>query len=515
MTNETVFSQRARGAFPMTDTTRSTPGSLTGRGRRLLAPALLAGATLLGGCGVHSWFDQSVVGRWEVTPTTAPILDRIAAIEGPDDGFVQYSEVTPDDLVPRPREYRVGPGDFLQIIVFDLRPGGAPGEFQTAVDTRGMVYLEEVGEVQVAGLTADGIREAISQAVVEFVTRPQVLVRVLERRQATYTMVGAVPGTGKFPIPKADWFLMDALAEAGWLREGTREIYIIRQIPLSESRRVDFGARTPGSEEGDAAPASGDELLGDIDRLLDGDARPGAFSVAQEGSQAGEQPSVDLIDEPTRRVQPSQDSQGLGDDTTWMFLDGQWVRVNPGRVASRQAAEGSGVLTSADSINQLVTQRIIRVPAQKLIEGDMRYNVVIEPGDIVRVPQRLDGLYFVAGFVNRPGGFALAQKLTLMRAIDQAGGVNQLGVPERIELVRMLENDRQAIIQLDLRAINRGVEPDIYLKPNDRINVGSSIWAYPLAVVRNGFRASYGFGFLLDRNFGNDVFGPPPLDSRF
>lgn len=476
---------------------------------------MLAGITLLGGCGIHSWFDQSVVGRWEVTPTTAPILDRIAAIEGPDDEYVQYSEVTPDDLVPRPREYRIGPGDLLDIIVFDLRPAGQPAQFTTAVDTRGMVYLEEVGEVRVAGLTADGIREAVSEAVVDFVTRPQVLVRVLERRQATYTMVGGVAGIGKFPIPKADWFLVDALAEAGWVREGIDEVYVIRQIPLSERRQVDFGARDMGGNDVTPAPASGTDLLDDVDRLLEGGARPGTFSVGQDGAEGAEQPAVDLIDEPSRRVQPSVDSQGLGDDTTWMFLDGEWVRINPGTAARQGAGSGSGVLTFESSTGQLVTQRIIRVPAQKLIRGDMRYNIVIEPGDIIRVPQRPDGLYFVAGFVNRPGGFSLAQRLTLMRAIDQAGGVNQLGVPDRIELVRMLDNDRQAIIQLDLRAINRGVEPDIYLKANDRINVGSAIWTYPLAVIRNGFRATYGFGFLLDRNFGNDVFGPPPLDSRF
>jgi hypothetical protein len=51
--------------------------------------------------------------------------------------------------------------------------------------------------------------------------------------------------------------------------------------------------------------------------------------------------------------------------------------------------------------------------------------------------------------------------------------------------------------------------PDVYLKPDDRINVGTNFWAYPLAVVRNGFRVSYGFGFVLDRNFGDEVFGPP------
>lgn len=501
----------------MTETTRPTTRGRKDARRRLLASALVAATFPLAGCKIQSFFDQSVVGRWEVTPTTAPILDRIAAIEGPDDEFTQYSEVTPDDLVPRPREYRVGPGDFLQIIVFDLRPGGAPAEFQTAVDTRGMVYLEEVGEVQVAGLTADGIREAVSEAVLDFVSRPQVLVRVLERRQATYTMVGAV-APGVYPIPRADWFLMDALAGAGWLREGTEDIFIIRQIPLAEQRRLNFGPTGPAGDRDEPSAPTGEELLESVDQLLDGTS-PGAFRVAQDGQRGGsqaEEPLIDLIDDPAGRVQPSEDTRGLGDEeATWMFLDGQWVRVRPGMRAQERPSQQGGVLAGELSTGQLVTQRIIRVPAQKLIQGDMRYNVVIEPGDIIRVPQRLDGLYFVAGFVNRPGGFALAQNLTLMRAIDQAGGVNGLGVPEQIELVRMLDSDRQAIIKLNLRAINDGLEPDIYLKANDRINIGSSVWAYPWAVIRNGFRATYGFGFLLDRNFGNDVFGPPPLDSRF
>jgi hypothetical protein len=300
-----------------------------------------------------------------------------------------------------------------------------------------------------------------------------------------------------------------------------QDIYIIRQIPLSDRRRPNLGGAESGSQDNPGRPAGEEDLIPLIDSLIEGDqgARPGAFAVNQEGAQdQPRDPAIDLIDERAGRVQPSQESQGLGeDDATWMYLDGQWVRVKQGVAPTqrRQSQPGGGVLAGDLTTGQMVTQRIIRVPAQKLIKGDMRYNVVIEPGDIIRVPARLDGLYFVGGFVNRPGGFGLAADLTLIRAIDQAGGVNQLGVPERIELVRMLDGDRQAIIQLNLRAINRGLEPDIYLKANDRINIGSSIWAYPLAVVRNGFRATYGFGFLLDRNFGNDVFGPPPLDSRF
>ncbi len=80
--------------------------------------------------------------------------------------------------------------------------------------------------------------------------------------------------------------------------------------------------------------------------------------------------------------------------------------------------------------------------------------------------------------------------------------------------IRVIGPAKQAIVRLDLAAMYEGTQPDVYIKPDDQINVGSSFWAVPIAVIRNGFRMTYGFGFLLDRNFGNDVFGPPPV-NRF
>ena len=40
-----------------------------------LALASLAGG--LGSCNVDSYMDPSITGRWEYTPTTVPILDRL------------------------------------------------------------------------------------------------------------------------------------------------------------------------------------------------------------------------------------------------------------------------------------------------------------------------------------------------------------------------------------------------------------------------------------------------------
>jgi hypothetical protein len=68
-------------------------------------------------------------------------------------------------------------------------------------------------------------------------------------------------------------------------------------------------------------------------------------------------------------------------------------------------------------------------------------------------------------------------------------------------------------MRLNLRAIAEGTQPDLLLKPDDHVNVGTNFWAYPLAIVRHGLRFSYGFGFLVDRNFGNDIFGAPPSNN--
>ena len=47
----------------------------------------------------------------------------------------------------------------------------------------------------------------------------------------------------------------------------------------------------------------------------------------------------------------------------------------------------------------------------------------------------------------------------------------------------------------------RGAQPDIYLKPNDMVRVGTNAIRAVLAAFRNAFRITYGFGFLYDRNY--------------
>ena len=197
-----------------------------------------------------------------------------------------------------------------------------------------------------------------------------------------------------------------------------------------------------------------------------------------------------------------------------MFLNGEWVRVMR-RPAGGEAGLPEGADPLAGTTDQdLVTQRVIEVPTEQLLQGVAAYNIVIRPGDVIRVPFPESGQYYMGGpGVFRAGAFLLPQEgVTLTRAVLAAGGLSSIATPWRVDLTRKVAADRQATIRLNLKAIYEGAQPDIYLRPDDMINIGTSFWATPLAVIRNGFRFSYGFGFLLDRNFGNDVFGAPPTN---
>lgn len=156
--------------------------------------------------------------------------------------------------------------------------------------------------------------------------------------------------------------------------------------------------------------------------------------------------------------------------------------------------------------------RIIEIDYLRLMAGDASQNVVIRNGDWVFVEPDIVGNIYIGGEISRPGVFTFPPTglVSLSRMVDAAGGLGQLAIPERVDLVRRVGADREACIRVNLSAIRNRAEPDIALKPDDHIIIGTNFWASPLAVFRNGFRMTYGFGFLLDRNWGNDVFGAPP-----
>jgi hypothetical protein len=150
-------------------------------------------------------------------------------------------------------------------------------------------------------------------------------------------------------------------------------------------------------------------------------------------------------------------------------------------------------------------QRIIRVPVAQLKNGDLRYNIVVRPQDMIIVPQPTTGEYYMDGHINRTGVYSLtARNITLKQAVAAAGGFDQLAVPTKTDIIRRIGADREVFARVDLDKVFAGQQPDIYLKPNDIVRVGTNAFQPFVASFRNAFRITYGFGFLYDRNYAPD-----------
>jgi polysaccharide export outer membrane protein len=203
----------------------------------------------------------------------------------------------------------------------------------------------------------------------------------------------------------------------------------------------------------------------------------------------------------------------------WIFQDGKWVPVQIGAVKPEGEAQKKEVeiprIKPEEKIPEQaeweqigtggVQTRVLKIPADKLTGGDPRYNVVIKAGDSIQVPVDIIGEFCIMGNVNSQGFIDLTGRpMTLKMAIAAAGGLGPLAWPKRCEVVRRVSKDKEEIVMVDLDKIASGEQPDFFIKPNDLINVGTHSTSRWRAVLRNAFRATYGFGFIYDRNFNND-----------
>jgi protein involved in polysaccharide export with SLBB domain len=219
---------------------------------------------------------------------------------------------------------------------------------------------------------------------------------------------------------------------------------------------------------------------------------------------------------------PAQTSSQNVPQTEWVLRNGAWVQVPRGQApppsqqpqppSARPPAVVAPALPTTPPIDldwELASQtRSIRIPADKLLAGDSRYNIVIKPGDTIHVPVDLIGEFFIMGNVNKTGVINLTGRpMTLMMAIAAAGGLGPLAMPRRVEVTRRIGTKQQEIVMVDLDRIAKGEQPDFFIKPNDLINVGTDATARWRAVLRNAFRATYGFGFVYDRNFADADYG--------
>ncbi len=501
------------------------------------AVVALATVFAMTGCGVNSFIDPSRTGRFHFSPTSISVLDRIDAIEHDEAYFARATPVMQEDLIPSELSYYLYPGDTVTLSIFELY---APGIWSTTtrrIDAGGFYRVSEIGDVRAAGLTPQQFEEEVKRQLEEKVMRnPQVDIVVEQACGLRYNVYGFVQTPGVFSLSNPDLRLLDALAIAGGIPVTTQRVYIIRTVPLTPEQVPKFDPRRTGgggaTQPSGTQPVNVEDLIEDLPSSGGGrpTTRPGSgggsgpgispgmlreTSTTQQPPTTQNQPPIDIDALEPARVErqpppvdvdearpPKPTDDGTGDTFIYIEERGEWVRVS-GEANAPGAPAGAG----PDARN-IVRERIIEVLYDRLQRGDSSQNVVIRPDDRIYVDGPDQGLVYIDGEVNRVGVYQLpiSGALTLSRAITAAGGLGPIAVPARIDLTRKVGGHREATIRLNLAAIRQRTEPDVVLRPDDHIIVGTDFWATPLAVLRNGLRMTYGFGFVFDRNFADDVF---------
>ena len=108
-------------------------------------------------------------------------------------------------------DYRVGPGDVLDVIVF----GNDDLSRSTSVQTNGAISLALLGDVKVAGMTLGEIKTKLTSLLArDYLVNPQVDVKVKEYQSQFVTVIGEVNSPGKKPL-RGRTRLIDVLVESG------------------------------------------------------------------------------------------------------------------------------------------------------------------------------------------------------------------------------------------------------------------------------------------------------------
>jgi polysaccharide biosynthesis/export protein len=277
----------------------------------------------------------------------APFLVALVAAAG-----------SPEEPAPSPApalaEYRVGPGDVLEVQVF----GNDDLSRSASVQPSGAIHLPLIGEVPVSGLTVTEIqRKLVSLWGRDYLVSPQVEVRVSEYQSQFAFVVGEVNQPGRKPL-RGRTRLIDVLVEAGgFTPRASGEVSIARSDGAFEDGghalrlRLAGGPMTPQDQVNLEIPLRNGDIITAQPKqyvTVEGEVnRPGRYAIDGELSVTGAISSA-------------------GGLTRFGSHDVRVRRVDPGSGATE----------------------IVKVDLKKVRDGKSP-DLTLLPNDVVSIPRRL------------------------------------------------------------------------------------------------------------------------------
>ena len=348
-------------------------------------------------------------------------------------------------------EYRVGPGDVLDVNVFEVEELSKPA----VVSPRGTVSLPLIGEVLVGHMTTLEIEARLKQLyAINLLQDPQINVSVQEFHSQPVSVLGAVERPGVYQL-QGRRRLVEVLAMAGGLTAEVGDAITISRGPFPERLDADPNSesRRPGRPCAPYAVASELDPAGESDR--------GPHQGGTLPGRADRQTALALYspagrDRCRKRLQGPHESipatEGLGAGPARVHLP-----EFPPPAERRRTREELPV-----SVRDLL-----------MLDGSDGSNPLILAHDVIRVAKA--GVIYVLGAVKKPGGFRIKDQetVTVLRAVSLAGGLRRHAAPRKSRIIRQSRGLKHEI-PVSIRDILRDRAPDSPLEPNDILFIPDS-----------------------------------------
>jgi len=301
-------------------------------------------------------------------------------------------------LVAQPTDYTLDTGDVIAVVV--LRHGQFSGEYTVPPD--GNVVFPGVGNLQVRGLTLQGLADTLRERLSQRLRNPEVFVSLKQARPQLVFVEGQLNRPGVYPI-QPGWRVADAIAAAEGLKI-LPERTVATLIRGEQTMPIDLPAILHrGDQRTNYLLQPGD--------LLSVQQKP-AIRVAILGEV--KRPGNYDLDADMRVMQAIAQAEGV---TEFAAL-------------KRAFIDRQGTIIPFDLY-------------QSSVQGDTREsnNPPLQDGDVIVVPQNLQR-YAIVGQVARPGYYPIPEgkPFLLSDAIAQAGGMTPRAITSTVTILR-LEGD--------------------------------------------------------------------------
>ncbi|MCE6990272.1 SLBB domain-containing protein [Dyadobacter sp. CY323] len=391
--------------------------------------------------GNESGNDQSKVNQ-NTSTTLSPAEQEKEAFRQKIYGYSLFADKKldqiPDLQISTPTNYIVGPGDELNIYIYNY----AESSYKTTVDKDGNIQIVRLGPVHVAGRTIEEVRKILIDKFSKFVpgliggggetARTKLMVTLGEVRSVKVFVTGEVINPGTYTMSSLS-SAFNALYQAGGPNEigSFRDVRVVRQGKVVSHIDI-YDYLVNGKIDGDIRVQDNDNIVvgyylkrAEITGMVK---RPGIYELKGE--------------------------EKLGDMLRYSggFMDKAYrARLKIQRITSKERKLLDVAEPDFDTF--------------EVVTGDSV--------DVGTVLDRFENIVTIEGAVMRPGNFSLDNSPTLKQLIENAQGFREDAFVGRVSVLRTRDDLVIQSIPINYTDIINNVTPDLILTRLDQVIVPS------------------------------------------